>query len=524
MADAPRLNSATDATASRYAPLSWVAVVSLVVGVVFVLVLLGVAILAWLSGQMVLEWWLFAFPAAGLALAFIARRQILNSEGARTGLGYASAGWWLCVVFGGCYLAYWLATDWGVSSDAERQMTTWVEKLRKGNPNDPNDPAVREAYLMTLEPGQAGAFKNNPMVRQAPEFAMPLGVLRDSPLLLVSARNPDPATTKLVPQGLRGWKVTPDGKVECEVAAALQCPEGVFPVKVPMEAVTDKDTKVRVWRVAPAAVLPEKTYCDPQQATRTRYGWLIAHLDRQAQMLCEQFVDTVRVYPPQFGQSVAVDAFVAGRTSPPFAYELLKQTTFEARLALVGGSMLAGGGSTDPGDTFFARTDGKPMTNDPYDRPDGFKGEGGLDALRGVWADATACGLTPSWRSKFTPEQALVRNTVIDLSDPARVLLKVPVEFRPRSQEFQEKPAAFTSGKLVFVLDDAAVLKELADARAAAAGEKATREPPAELGQRWFPLRAVRLESDLVPVVSPKLQPPSGGPAAPPQPRALPGR
>lgn len=513
MADAPKLNSATDATAARYAPLSGLAVAALGVAVVFVLVLLAFALPAWASGQPLLEVWLFVFPAVGVALAFIARRQVRNSEGARTGEGYANAAWWICMVAGACYLSHWLATEWGVRSDAERSMTTWAEKFRAGNPSDPNDAAVREAYLKTLDPGQVGAFTANPKLLQAPQYAMPLARLRNSPLLLVSARNPE---ATLVPQGLKGWQMLPEGKVECVVAANLKCREGEFPVLVEMQGVnTDKG---RVWRVA-----PNQMYCDPNLGVRTRYGWLIAALDRESQSQCEQFVNVLRVFPPQFGQSAAVDGFISGRANPAYIDSLLKST--EGRLMLVGGVGVTGG-NPDPGDAFFARGNGQPMTNDPYDRPDGVKGTGGLNILRGVWSDSPTAKLAPAWWSKLTPEQAMVRNTVIEVEPTAdqagiaRLVLRVPVEFQPRAGDFLTTPNTFASGRLVFVCDDRAVLDELAAARSAAASETPSREPPADLVARRFSLRLLRLESDLVPVAAPA--PPAsqqggpGGQGAPP--------
>lgn len=514
MADAPKLNSATDATAARYAPLSGLAITALLVGVAFVLTLAGFALNAWLGGQPLLEGWLFLFPAAGIALAFIARRQIRNSEGARTGEGYANAGWWMCVVGGAIYLTYWVGTEVGVRSDAERNLTTWADKFRGGDPNDPNDPAVREAYLATLDPGQTGAFKSNPKLLQAPQYAMPLAKLRNSPLLLVSARNPE---ATLVPQGLREWKALPKGVVDCQVAGTLKCPEGEFPVLVEMQRTTT-DTG-RVWQVR-----PNQAFCDPDRGFRTRYGWLIAALDHDAHALTEQFVNVLRVFPPQFGQSAAVDGFISGRGNPAYVDALLKST--DGRLLVAGGAAVSGG-NPDPGDAFFASGNGQPMTNATRDRPDGEKPTGGLDLLRGVWADPTGTKLSPAWWSKLTPEDAKVRNIVIEVERTAdkkgiaRILFRVPVEFQPREGEFLAKPGTFASGKLVFVLDDRTLLDELNAAHAAAAGEKPTRESPPDVVARRFPLRLLRLESDLVPVAAPA-PPPSqpggqpGGPGGPP--------
>ena len=51
MADAPKLNSATDATAAKYAPLSGLAVTALAVGVAFVTVVMDFGVAQPISAQ-----------------------------------------------------------------------------------------------------------------------------------------------------------------------------------------------------------------------------------------------------------------------------------------------------------------------------------------------------------------------------------------------------------------------------------------------------------------------------------------
>src|SRR6478609_9674005 len=96
----PRLNvnPSDPAAQSGYAPISWTAVASLAIAVLFVLVLLMTGYMAWKDKQPLLQSWLLVFPALAVLLAFIARRQIAASEGTRTGQIYATAGWWAAVV------------------------------------------------------------------------------------------------------------------------------------------------------------------------------------------------------------------------------------------------------------------------------------------------------------------------------------------------------------------------------------------------------------------------------------------
>ena len=88
----PRLNvNPTDPAAQPgYAPISWTAVASLAVAILFVLVLLVTGYMAWRDKQPLLQTWLLVFPAVAVLLAFVARRQIAASEGTRTGQVYAT--------------------------------------------------------------------------------------------------------------------------------------------------------------------------------------------------------------------------------------------------------------------------------------------------------------------------------------------------------------------------------------------------------------------------------------------------
>lgn len=513
MADAPKLNSATDATAARYAPLSWLAVTSLAVSGVFVLVLIVMGVMAYNAGQPLLEVWLFIFPLVAIFLAFVSRREIRNSEGARTGEVYANVGWWTSVVVGACYFAYLIANDLAVRADAERAMTQWAEKVGKADPNNPLDPSAREAFEKTLDPGNP--VIGNPQAVQTGPLGVGYGLFRNSPLLLVWARNR--ADAKFTPNGLRGWQFSPDGKLTCEVAGTLSCPEGDFPVFVPFQGSTDPKakTKARTWQVISGKRFQ---YLDLELASRTRYGWLIADLERSAVFAADQFLDTLRL-PAPFGPSAAVDGFVANRHTPEYTADLIRG--LDARAALVGPSAFVVG-PTDPAAVtvgFFARANGQPMTDAPYDRADGQKVDRGLESLREVWERPALAMLYPTFKSKLRGPDAAPRFPIVDASDPARVLVKVPVDFVPRRAEFLSTRGVFTSGHLVLACDDPAVVKEVAESyQEAKAGRSPLKTTPPEGPARNFRFRVIRFESDLLPIVSPELQQGPGGglPGGPP--------
>lgn len=535
MADAPKLNSATDATAARYAPLSWAAVASLATAVVFVLTLLALGWNAYSNGQPLFMPLLFVLPAQGIFLAFLARRHIRNSEGARTGEGYANVGWWTCVVVGACYFAYLIANDLSVRTEAEAQMADWAYDLGKGNPADPSDPHVWRAYEGTLDPGAPMLVNPRdkkradtpplpaPTAAHSPQGAIPYSQFRDSPLLLVWARNRDAA--KFTPNGLRNWELSPDGKLGCEVAGTLSCPEGEFPLVVPMVATTAPKTKKRSWQVMPGQ---RYQYAELDRASRTKYGWLIAALERGAFVTADQCVDLLHM-PPPFGPAAAVDRFVAGRRDPEY--------TEAVKRGVVGRQMLVGSpalwvGATDPlkataadrPAAFFTRANGQPLTDDAYARPDGSRVTNGLTDLREAWEWPSFSRLQVASANRpnlpyFRAPELAPKFGLVDTSDPARVVVKVPVDFQPRRDEFIRSRGTFSTGHLVLVCDDPAVLQELAQARQEAKDgkDKPKKEPPPGTVERTFRFRVVRLESDLLPVLSPEsMQGAPGGPGGGP--------
>lgn len=516
MADAPKLNSATDATAAKYAPLSWLAVVSLAVSVLFVVLLLVLGWLAYKASQPLLEVWLFIFPAIGIFLAFISRREIRNSEGARTGEGYANIAWWTCVVVGACYGAYLVANELAVRAEAERAVTQWAEKLAKGDPNNATDQNVREAFEKTLEPGNP--MIGNPQAIQTGISGVVFSQFRNSPLLLVWARNRVDA--KFTPNGLRSWQLTPDGKLACEVAGILSCPEGEFPVTIPLMGTTDPNnkSKPRAWQIIPGK---KYQYLELEQAARTRYGWLVAGLETSAVLTADQFIETHRL-PPPFGPSAAIDGFITNRHTPAYTADLIRGA--DSRLWLVGPSALVIGPTdlaevpaADRPTGFFARSNGQPMTDAPFDRPDGQKVAGGLETLREVWERPALTMLSPTFKSKLRVADATPKFPIVDTSDPARVVVKVPIDFQPRREEFLRNRGTFTSGHLVLVCDDPAVLKEVADAyQEAKAGRSSPKTTPPEGPARQFRFRVIRIESDLLPIAPPDQQG-AGGPGGPPR-------
>jgi hypothetical protein len=512
MADTtPKLNSATDASEVRYAPLSWAAVAAAAVGVAFVFTILFLGWTAVSQGKSQYIPVLLAVPVIGVLLAFAARRLIRNSEGARTGIEYANFGWWACVVSGLCYGAYLLAVDFSVRSDATRQMTQWAGKLTQANPANPDDPVVREAFIKTIDiANQTGSQVKDPKVFQA-TFGIPFGLFRQTNLMLISARNKD--TAKVTAEGLLGWEQKEE-ELTCEVRGDLTCAEGKFPLLVKMKSVVAD--KTRQWQIMGIdKFILEDQYHRPL-GLRTRYGWVVHRAIGQAEGLAINFAYTVGnqqlrqkplgpnspfMPPVALGQSLAIDAFVRRRIEPAVAEKVLLSSL--DRAMLLGGAGGFWAGDTDLPDEFFAREDGKPLSAD--DRL----------ALKSCWAPKVPAydRITPPGHKN---QMAAQWNPIVEVSD-TQVMVKYPLEMKPEAGEFITNPQMYTTGRLVVVFDDPQLAADLTAARKelAAVGGDPTRAihptPPDDIATRDYKYRAVRIESNL-----PKLVPPSpkgaGGP------------
>lgn len=488
MADlTPRLTSATDASDARYAPLSGLAVVSAVVGGGFVFALLVLGVISYRQGKSLESSFLLLLPVVGVLTAFAARRSIRASEGARTGMVYANAGWWLSVVGGLCFFAYLFAVDWSVRADAQRQFSKWADEFIQGDPANPDDPAVRAAFVKTIPvERQKSEQVTNPQIFNA-QYGPFLASFSQTNLLLIAARNRD--TVTVTPIGLADWKQG-DKELTCDLTAKLTCAEGEFPITVSMMATPGE--RGREWQIRGTnQFIPEDQFHRPI-GLRTRYGWLVERLDQDAREVAASVINTlnnqfgrVPLYLPNaLGQSLAVDAFVSPATG--FTPELADRVLFTspARLVLAGPSGLLWRGATTPPADFFAREDGKPMSD--ADR----------QKLQTVWDPPGFVQdriTMPGRRNAVDP----ARNSIVRV-EANRLVVKVPVEVRPSTADFQANPSSYCVAKLVLVCDDPERVAEMAAAKAH--GGPQTPAPPDDLRGSRYKFRLVRIESNLQPL------------------------
>jgi hypothetical protein len=131
-----------------YRRISGFAIAGLIVAVIYALIVVGAGLMGLSSQTPTLLpigiQLLFTLLGAGLSLAAI--YLIRRSEGTLTGLKMAYTGWWLSVVFGLGYVAYYAATYIAVCQQADTFTQRWFEKLKQGK--------VNQAFLDTQPPAQ----------------------------------------------------------------------------------------------------------------------------------------------------------------------------------------------------------------------------------------------------------------------------------------------------------------------------------------------------------------------------------
>ena len=242
----PVLSPAGPGEPEVYRPLSMMALASVVVAGAYAALMLLFAAVAFFTGKPLFLWlWSLLIPLTALGLAFLARQQIRYAEGVLTGMKLTTWAWWLSVLFGLGYAAYYFGTYLAVSWQAEDFTRKWVEKLQQGK--------VAQAFLDCQEP--AKRKHENP---DDPDYMFsryeintgrrkgPLSLFKDSELIRLLEQN-GPEVTR-TPLGVAGWDYDKGG-YEVGVAYRVTVPEGVYHIHIPVKSSEGKEITGRQWQV-----------------------------------------------------------------------------------------------------------------------------------------------------------------------------------------------------------------------------------------------------------------------------------
>jgi hypothetical protein len=131
--------------AGKYQPLAPLAIASIIAAGLLGIATVTLLLIGLFAGKRVLELPLVFGAIAGIALAVAARWQVRKSEGARTGVGLANVAWWISLVCGLVYGAYYLGTMLSIRAQAQEFLdASWYPSMRK--------PDTEAAFFYTRTP------------------------------------------------------------------------------------------------------------------------------------------------------------------------------------------------------------------------------------------------------------------------------------------------------------------------------------------------------------------------------------
>lgn len=466
----PSLPSTADA--APYVPVSWMAVAALAVSGLFALLLLAFGAAAFSNKkQLLMEERLLLLPVIAVVLSFAARRMIRNSEGTRAGVNLVDTAWWLALVLGLCYVAYLFAIDYAVRKDARGEVDKWMGYVAPATPKD-----IRGAFWRTLPPGARQSVSPDDEYRMEGRFRDELLMFRNCDLVRLAQRNR--GEFEYVPGGVT-WSYKP-GTIDCTVTGTATCPEGTFPVIVPLkgvEGVTGGEGGAkRQWMIVRP---PGGGFIDQRTATRTAYGWLLLDLEMDGGGFGKGFVGHLAAGPGS--RAYAYRAFVAPGGDRPGWGAVATDPVAQFAFAIPAQAL---------GDAGYADY----MANQFYKLPGG--GEPSPDQKTKFAASWSAQGVRPAGdKLKDQGGGAIDKEDVLALTDTA-VEVRVPVEIPLLNTGKLE----VARGRVVVACTDPALLAELKQLKASANPSQGTVSPPVDMTRRKVAWRVVRIESDLAPV------------------------
>ncbi|MCX7700601.1 MAG: hypothetical protein N2039_06965, partial [Gemmataceae bacterium] len=220
-----------------YKPLAFLAVAAFAVSLIFTTIVVLLTGVGLVTRRPVLEPWLIPLAFSGVLLAIAARWQIHLSEGTREGRRLTNIAWWLSLVGGAVYAAYYFGNVAAIQSQARQFVAdAFLQKLKEGK--------VEEAYLTTIEPGMRKGMTNlRDIERRFGNVTEPFRADKLPQLFERAA-----GAVEIEDYGVADWRSSPEG---LEVAArhVVRTPEGAFEVLIPLVGVEDRETGIREWYI-----------------------------------------------------------------------------------------------------------------------------------------------------------------------------------------------------------------------------------------------------------------------------------
>jgi hypothetical protein len=226
-----------------YRPLSVLAMTSLVIAGVYSLIVLAFGLMSFVSGTPVfLPPWGLAVPLIAIILAVVARRQIQNSEGSRSGLALANWGWRLGLVFGIVHAGIFFGTLLAVGMQAQSELrTNFFDSIRDGN--------YEQAFVFTIPPDQRGNREEMRVRLLAMDGGKkgPFAKFKENEIVRILEQGGPNANIESM--GIKSIDSSKDGYFVVE-DYRVTTPEGVFVIQFSLITRDSKEARKRRWQVA----------------------------------------------------------------------------------------------------------------------------------------------------------------------------------------------------------------------------------------------------------------------------------
>jgi hypothetical protein len=209
--------------APAYTPVSGLAVAALGVAILSVVLIGGLTLAGRMAGKPAFDPLWLVVPIIGLALGFIARRHVINSEGAYAGLSLAKAALWIAGLTGGSYAAYLFAIDLALRNQAAEFAQAWFAKAVQGPPEG--------TFLLTLDGPTRKGIDEKDIAGLRTRFSKELQTFNNVDINRIIGRANGKYHVEF--RGVKEWSMI-QGGYKVDLNLMLHTPEGkyeyVFPV------------------------------------------------------------------------------------------------------------------------------------------------------------------------------------------------------------------------------------------------------------------------------------------------------
>ena len=269
MVEPMRAVMSRDEDEGGYKPLAFLAVVAFGVSLLFSIVSVTLTIVALVTRRQLLEAWLIPLAFIGVLLSIAGRWQIQRSEGAREGRRLTNIAWWLSLIGGCVYTAYFVGNVMAINSQSRTFIRdNWMEALRSGK--------IDEAYYWTLHPDQRKSMTPADVSKRFGD----VDAFRDEALPKIFERSAGQCEVDLL--GSPEWQETPQG-LSVTLNSLVKTTLGDYIVSVPALGVLSKDRGAREWYILRASV-------SVRQVSKSGYGWLLQMLEEDAASVLRNWV------------------------------------------------------------------------------------------------------------------------------------------------------------------------------------------------------------------------------------------